>query len=87
MKFDHLYTKALSCLLFFCFQASLGVLKDRLFTAQYPSHLATATAPPPFPFQRIDVQAEPLPQVQTQTQVSGGGEQRQRQRQGAKTRE
>lgn len=49
-------------------QASLGVLKDRLYTAQYPSHLATATAPPPFPFQRIDVQAEPLPQVQNQAQ-------------------
>ena len=52
------------------FQASLGVLKDRLYTAQCPSHLATATAPPPFPFQRIDVQAEPLPQVQNQAQVS-----------------
>lgn len=49
-------------------QANLGVLKDRLYTAQYPSHLATATAPPPFPFQRIDVQAEPLPQVQNHAQ-------------------
>jgi len=58
-------------------QASLGVLKDRLYNAQFPSHVASATAPPPFPFQRIDVQAEPLPQAQTQTQVrkKGGREQ------------
>ena len=49
-------------------QGGLGVLKDRLFNAQFPSHISSASAPPPFPFQRIDVQAEPLPQVQTQTQ-------------------
>lgn len=48
-------------------QGSLGVLKDRLFNAQFPSHISASTAPPPFPFQRIDVQAEPLPQVQTQS--------------------
>lgn len=55
-------------------QASLGVLKDRLYNAQFPSHVTSASAPPPFPFQRIDVQAEPLPQAQAhaqaQTQVS-----------------
>ncbi|XP_078359969.1 protein transport protein Sec31A-like isoform X1 [Oculina patagonica] len=65
-------------------QASLGVLKDRLYTAQFPSHLASATAPPPFPFQRIDVQAEPLPQVQAQTQFQqqpGYGANRQQQQQ------
>ena len=53
-----------------CWQISLGVLKDRLYNAQFPSHVASASAPPPFPFQRIDVQAEPLPQAQIQTQVS-----------------
>lgn len=49
-------------------QGNLGVLKDRLFNAQFPSHMSTASAPPPFPFQRIDVQAEPVPQLQTQSQ-------------------
>lgn len=53
-------------------QASLSILKDRLYNAQFPSHVASATAPPPFPFQRIDVQAEPLPQVQTQFQQQPG---------------
>ena len=54
------------------FQVSLGVLKDRLYNSQFPSHITSASAPPPFPFQRIDVQAEPLPQMlqtQAQTQV------------------
>jgi len=50
-------------------QASLGVLKDRLYNAQFPSHVTSASAPPPFPFQRIDVQAEPLPQAQAQAQT------------------
>lgn len=54
------------------FQVSLGVLKDRLYNAQFPSHITSASAPPPFPFQRIDVQAEPVPQMpptQAETQV------------------
>ncbi|KAK2573081.1 Protein transport protein Sec31A [Acropora cervicornis] len=50
-------------------QGSLGVLKDRLFNAQFPSHISAASARPPFPFQRIDVQAEPIAQTQTQTQT------------------
>ena len=49
-------------------QGSLGVLKDRLFNAQFPGHISAASARPPFPFQRIDVQAEPIVQTQTQTQ-------------------
>jgi len=48
-------------------EGSLGVLKDRLFNAQFPSHISAASARPPFPFQRIDVQAEPIAQTQTQT--------------------
>lgn len=59
-------------------QVSLGVLKDRLYNSQFPSHITSASAPPPFPFQRIDVQAEPLPQMlqtqaQTQQHQSGYG--------------
>lgn len=49
-------------------QGSLGVLKDRLFNAQFPGHISAASARPPFPFQRIDVQAEPIAQTQTQSQ-------------------
>ena len=47
-----------------CVQASLGVLKDRLFHAQHPSHLTASTAPPPFPFPRFDVLAQPAAQKQ-----------------------
>ncbi|XP_015780784.1 PREDICTED: protein transport protein Sec31A-like [Acropora digitifera] len=49
-------------------EGSLGVLKDRLFNAQFPGHISAASARPPFPFQRIDVQAEPIAQTQTQSQ-------------------
>ncbi|CAB4015041.1 Hypothetical predicted protein [Paramuricea clavata] len=49
-------------------QEDVSVLRDRLYYAQYPSHVTSSITPPSFPFPRVDVKA--APEVQPQQQAS-----------------
>lgn len=44
-------------------QKSVAILRDRLYYAQYPSHVTSSVTPPTFPFTRVDVKGEPALQL------------------------
>jgi hypothetical protein len=50
--------------IFFLHQDDVAVLRDRLYYAQYPSHVTSSITPPTFPFPRVDVKAAPAVQPQ-----------------------
>ncbi|XP_028397312.1 protein transport protein Sec31A-like [Dendronephthya gigantea] len=47
-------------------QEDVAILRDRLYHAQYPSHVTSSIKPPSFPFPRVDVKAAPAVQPEQQ---------------------